>query len=163
MALGISPEDLNRIFNPYFTGERGRQYHESTGMGLYLVREICSRLGHNTSQIETDELTFVMEGRYEKNIVEFKGLNKVYPGKRTYEISGGQRHEQRLPGQLLLRLRLFWLMSLQVHLTPILFLFRLHLSSWCYQRRARYEFSRRNEDCFLYCVCFCFLFHPILN
>ncbi|GGG00437.1 sensor histidine kinase [Paenibacillus albidus] len=45
-GIGISSEDLRRVFNPYFTGERGRQYHESTGMGLYLVREICSRLGH---------------------------------------------------------------------------------------------------------------------
>ncbi|KGE19117.1 membrane protein [Paenibacillus wynnii] len=45
-GIGISPEDLKRVFNPYFTGERGRQYHESTGMGLYLVREICTRLGH---------------------------------------------------------------------------------------------------------------------
>lgn len=45
-GIGITPEDLKRVFNPYFTGERGRQYHESTGMGLYLVREICLRLGH---------------------------------------------------------------------------------------------------------------------
>lgn len=45
-GIGISPEELKRVFNPYFTGERGRQYHESTGMGLYLVREICTRLGH---------------------------------------------------------------------------------------------------------------------
>lgn len=45
-GIGILPEDLRRVFNPYFTGERGRQYHESTGMGLYLVREICARLGH---------------------------------------------------------------------------------------------------------------------
>jgi len=45
-GIGISPEDLKRVFNPYFTGDRGRQYHESTGMGLYLVREICSRLEH---------------------------------------------------------------------------------------------------------------------
>ncbi|MDT3428640.1 signal transduction histidine kinase [Paenibacillus forsythiae] len=45
-GIGIAPEDLKRVFNPYFTGERGRQYRESTGMGLYLVREICGRLGH---------------------------------------------------------------------------------------------------------------------
>ncbi|MDF9840914.1 MULTISPECIES: sensor histidine kinase [unclassified Paenibacillus] len=45
-GIGISPEDLKRVFNPYFTGERGRQYHESTGMGLYLVQEVCKRLGH---------------------------------------------------------------------------------------------------------------------
>lgn len=45
-GIGISKEDLKRVFQPYFTGERGRQYQESTGMGLYLVREICSRLEH---------------------------------------------------------------------------------------------------------------------
>ncbi|WP_025690744.1 sensor histidine kinase [Paenibacillus zanthoxyli] len=45
-GIGIAPEDLKRVFNPYFTGERGREYRESTGMGLYLVREICKRLGH---------------------------------------------------------------------------------------------------------------------
>lgn len=45
-GIGIAKEDLNRVFKPYYTGERGRQYHESTGMGLYLVQEICNRLGH---------------------------------------------------------------------------------------------------------------------
>jgi signal transduction histidine kinase len=34
------------VFQPYFTGENGRRYPESTGMGLYLVREICGRLHH---------------------------------------------------------------------------------------------------------------------
>ncbi|WP_309242038.1 hypothetical protein [Paenibacillus sp. S150] len=37
------------MFKPYFTGERGRQYHESAGMGLYLAREICSLPGHKVS------------------------------------------------------------------------------------------------------------------
>lgn len=45
-GIGIAPEDINRVFHPYFTGERGRQYHESTGMGLYLVQEIAGKLGH---------------------------------------------------------------------------------------------------------------------
>lgn len=45
-GIGIAPEDLKRVFNPYFTGEQGRQYHESTGMGLFLVREVCRKLGH---------------------------------------------------------------------------------------------------------------------
>ncbi|GAB6989204.1 sensor histidine kinase [Paenibacillus pini] len=46
-GIGIVPEDLGRVFEPYFTGNQGRQYHESTGMGLYLVREVCRKLGHN--------------------------------------------------------------------------------------------------------------------
>ncbi|GIP23942.1 sensor histidine kinase [Paenibacillus sp. J22TS3] len=45
-GIGIAKEDLPRVFEPYYTGQRGRQYSESTGMGLYLVQEICSQLGH---------------------------------------------------------------------------------------------------------------------
>lgn len=45
-GIGILKEDIRRIFEPYYTGQRGRQYSESTGMGLYLVREVCNRLGH---------------------------------------------------------------------------------------------------------------------
>lgn len=45
-GVGIPPQDLKRVFQPSFTGENGRTFHESTGMGLYLAHEICSRLGH---------------------------------------------------------------------------------------------------------------------
>ncbi|WP_058302233.1 sensor histidine kinase [Gorillibacterium timonense] len=48
-GIGIVKEDLRRVFAPSFTGERGREYTESTGMGLYLVKEICTRLGHEVS------------------------------------------------------------------------------------------------------------------
>ncbi|KKO54632.1 sensor histidine kinase [Paenibacillus sp. DMB20] len=45
-GIGIPPGDLPRVFEPYFTGENGRRYQESTGMGLYLVQQICGKLGH---------------------------------------------------------------------------------------------------------------------
>ncbi len=45
-GIGIPKQDLGRVFEPYFTGENGRIYGESTGMGLYLVREIAARLDH---------------------------------------------------------------------------------------------------------------------
>ncbi|SFX07808.1 Signal transduction histidine kinase [Thermoactinomyces sp. DSM 45891] len=45
-GIGIPKQDLRRVFDPYFTGEHGREYQESTGMGLYLVREICKKLNH---------------------------------------------------------------------------------------------------------------------
>lgn len=48
-GIGIVKEDLNRVFRPYYTGERGRQYYESTGMGLYLVKEVCKLLGHEVN------------------------------------------------------------------------------------------------------------------
>ncbi|MEO2207326.1 sensor histidine kinase [Paenibacillus pabuli] len=59
-GIGISAEDIHRVFNPYYTGERGRQYHESTGMGLYLVREISARLGNRVELFsKLDEGTLV--------------------------------------------------------------------------------------------------------
>ncbi|WP_019533933.1 sensor histidine kinase [Paenibacillus ginsengihumi] len=45
-GVGIPASDLPRVFEPYFTGENGRHFQESTGMGLYLVCQICDKLGH---------------------------------------------------------------------------------------------------------------------
>lgn len=45
-GVGIPKSDLPRVFDPYFTGENGRNFQESTGMGLYLVKQICEKLGH---------------------------------------------------------------------------------------------------------------------
>lgn len=45
-GIGIASYDLPRIFDPFFTGENGRVEGESTGMGLYLVKQVCNRLGH---------------------------------------------------------------------------------------------------------------------
>lgn len=49
---GISKSDLPRVFNKTFTGNNGRSSSsKSTGMGLYLCRELCEKLGH---KIEID-------------------------------------------------------------------------------------------------------------
>lgn len=45
-GIGISKKDIRRIFEAFYTGETGRKYGESTGMGLYLVKEVCDKLGH---------------------------------------------------------------------------------------------------------------------
>ncbi|WP_238177920.1 sensor histidine kinase [Paenibacillus contaminans] len=45
-GIGIAEHDLPRVFDSFFTGENGRLIEESTGMGLYLAKEVCSRLGH---------------------------------------------------------------------------------------------------------------------
>lgn len=46
---GIPPEDLPRIYDPFFTGQNGRKYSEATGMGLYLVKKVCDQLDHSLS------------------------------------------------------------------------------------------------------------------
>lgn len=45
-GIGIPKTDIKRVFHPFYTGENGRIYRESTGMGLYLVKEVCERLSH---------------------------------------------------------------------------------------------------------------------
>lgn len=45
-GIGIEPQDIRRVFDPFFTGHNGRITGESTGMGLYLCKQICQRLGH---------------------------------------------------------------------------------------------------------------------
>lgn len=48
-GIGIPPEDLERVWQPFFTGANGRRFPEATGMGLYLAKEVCDRLGHEIS------------------------------------------------------------------------------------------------------------------
>lgn len=52
-GVGIPESDLSRVFDPYFTGENGRKFQESTGMGLYLVKQICDKLGHRVEMEST--------------------------------------------------------------------------------------------------------------
>lgn len=45
-GIGIAPEDLPRLGERGFTGYNGREDKKSTGLGLYLCRRICDKLGH---------------------------------------------------------------------------------------------------------------------
>lgn len=44
-GLGIKKEELPRIFEKGFTGSNGRQTRRATGMGLYLCKNLCEKLG----------------------------------------------------------------------------------------------------------------------
>ncbi|KKB35533.1 sensor histidine kinase [Bacillus thermotolerans] len=45
-GVGIPVSDQKRIFDAFYTGENGRVFRESTGMGLYLTKEAAEHLGH---------------------------------------------------------------------------------------------------------------------
>jgi len=45
-GVGIPIHDRKRIFQAFYTGDNGRQFRESTGMGLYLTKEVADYLGH---------------------------------------------------------------------------------------------------------------------
>lgn len=50
---GIPPEDLPRIFTRGFSGFPNNTYEKQTGLGLFLSKKICQRLGHSI-HVESD-------------------------------------------------------------------------------------------------------------
>lgn len=58
-GIGIAPEDLPRIFEQGFTGRNGREDKRASGIGLYLCRRICDRLGHTISAVSDEHGTTV--------------------------------------------------------------------------------------------------------
>ncbi len=72
-GVGIPKGDLDRVFEPFFTGKNGRKYLESTGMGLYLLKDICDKLGHGI-KVES------IEGKGTTVSITF------YKGKSIYNI-----------------------------------------------------------------------------
>lgn len=44
-GIGILKEDLPRIFDKGFTGKNGHVQEKSTGIGLYLCKKLCDKLG----------------------------------------------------------------------------------------------------------------------
>lgn len=44
-GLGINEKDIDRVFEKGFTGENGRKFGKSTGIGLYLCKKLCDKLG----------------------------------------------------------------------------------------------------------------------
>lgn len=52
-GIGIKRDELDKVFNKGFTGTNGRMLYNSTGIGLYLCKKLCDKLGH---QIIIDSL-----------------------------------------------------------------------------------------------------------
>ncbi len=52
-GIGISAEDLPRIFEKGYTGFNGRRDKKATGLGLYLCRQILDRLSHRIEVAST--------------------------------------------------------------------------------------------------------------
>lgn len=45
-GIGINKKDIKNVFKKSFTGENGRNLSKSTGMGLYIAKKLCDKLGH---------------------------------------------------------------------------------------------------------------------
>ena len=59
-GIGILESDIKRVFDKSFTGENGRVRAKSTGMGLYIAKKLCDKLGHKiTIESEVQKYTKV--------------------------------------------------------------------------------------------------------
>ena len=69
-GIGITEADIPRIFDKGFTGENGRKFGKSTGIGLYLCRKLCHKMNMEISvagSLEngtTVKITFPKENLY---------------------------------------------------------------------------------------------------
>ncbi len=69
-GIGIKESDLKQVFDKSFTGENGRNTNKSTGMGLFIAKNMCGKLGHKID-IESKE------NEYTKVYITF-AKNKYY-------------------------------------------------------------------------------------
>ncbi len=53
-GIGIAKSDIHKVFDKTFTGKNGRKVETSTGMGLYIVKQLCKKLGHKIT-IDSEE------------------------------------------------------------------------------------------------------------
>ncbi len=69
-GIGIPKTDIKYVFNKTFTGSNGRDKNKSTGMGLYIAKKLCKKLGH---KIEIESI----KNKYTKVYITF-AKNKYY-------------------------------------------------------------------------------------
>lgn len=63
-GIGIKKSDLGKVFDKSFTGANGRISAKSTGMGLYIAKNLCEKLGHKINIASK-------EGEYTEVIITF--------------------------------------------------------------------------------------------
>lgn len=63
-GIGVPAGDVERVFEKSFTGQNGRKVAASTGMGLYICRKMCEKLGHEI-WLESEE------GEYTRVVIRF--------------------------------------------------------------------------------------------
>lgn len=66
-GIGISNDEVDRVFDKGFTGRNGRIKYVSTGMGLYLCKKLCDRLGHNINITSKEGVNTVVSIIFPKN------------------------------------------------------------------------------------------------
>lgn len=73
-GIGIAESDLPRIFDKGFTGSNGRKQQSSTGIGLYLCKKLCGKLGIDLEAFSKGEgATVVLSFHINDFVAEVQG------------------------------------------------------------------------------------------
>lgn len=72
-GIGIRQADLPRVFDRGFTGETGRKFSKATGLGLYLSKRLCDKIGLGIS-------VFSIEG-------EGTTVHLIFPSGTMHDLS----------------------------------------------------------------------------
>ena len=71
-GIGIKESDLPKVFEKSFTGYNGRVKSKSTGMGLYIAKQLCTQLGHKI--------------KIESKINEFTKVSIIFKKNNYYDV-----------------------------------------------------------------------------
>ncbi|WP_312471618.1 sensor histidine kinase [Neobacillus sp.] len=74
-GIGISKADIARVFDQGFTGENGRMFGNSTGMGLYLAKKLANKLGHGLT-IDSEENKFTAVTIHFPKLTDYYQMNE---------------------------------------------------------------------------------------
>ena len=66
-GIGVSQNDLKRVFDKSFTGENGRKMRNSTGFGLYICKKLIDKLGHKINATSEENKYFEITITFGKN------------------------------------------------------------------------------------------------
>ena len=70
-GIGIPSKDLNRVFDKGFTGDNGRMYAKSTGIGLYLCKKLCDKMGLSISVLSEQGIGTTINIAFPNGKVQF--------------------------------------------------------------------------------------------
>ena len=67
----MSAADLPRVFEKGFTGDNGRATKRATGIGLYLVARLCSKMGIDVTAASDSGEGFVVTFAFSTNKFQY--------------------------------------------------------------------------------------------
>ena len=76
-GIGVTKEDIDRIFNKGFTGSNGRnKVYKSTGMGLYFTKKVLNKLEHEIT-VESIKGEYTLFNIYFYKISDYLKVTKM--------------------------------------------------------------------------------------